>query len=431
MAAGPPCPSMAIMPSTPPGIEPRRVLVVGGGVAALESLLALHDLGEGTFDVTLLSPDEDFVVRAMSVAVPFAAGHMTRVSLAKTAARLGVRRVVARLASVDATAQIAWTDDGNRIDFDELLVATGAVPTAVFEHALTFSDADPVRLNGLLADIDEGYCHSVAVVVPPAGSWALPAYELALMIAEQASGSDMDVAMHLITPESEALAVFGSEASATVRGLLEQAGIELHVNAYATVKRGGHIRIAPGDGHVEVDRVVALPEIHGRPVIGLPSDEHGFLRTDEHARVRDLQHVYAAGDCADFPVKQGGLAAQQADAAVRHIAAEAGAPVEATPFTPVLRGKLLTAGSPRFLRDKSAGDGVDGQASTSALWWPPSKIVGHYLAPWLEGEHDVLTHRGDPVDVPALEIERTLPDDRESAPMRLDTLRPIPVNARW
>lgn len=411
-------------------IEPRRVVVAGGGVAALESLLALHDLGEGRFELTLLSPDEEFVVRAMSVAVPFGAGHMTHVSLANTCAHLGVRRIVARLASVDATERIAWTDDGDRVDFDELIVATGAAAVPAVAHALTFSAADPTRLNGLLADIDQGYCHSLAVVVPAGGTWALPAYELALLIAEHAYSANESLEVHLITPEPDALAIFGPEAGAAVRQLLERAHVHLHLDAYATVERNGHILIAPGDRVVDVERVVALPAIRGRAVPGLESDVGGFLRTDQHARVRDVDHVYAVGDCADFPVKQGGLATQQADAAVRHIAAEAGAPVEATPFRPVLRGKLLTAGAPRFLRNHSAGGGEPSKASTTALWWPPVKIVGHYLAPWLAQHEGIAPHAVAP-DVPAIAVERALPDERSSTPMALSTLGVMPLSARW
>ena len=417
------------MPSISQPDPTRRVLVAGGGVAAVEALLALHDLGDGRFDLTLLSPDEDFVVRAMSVAEPFAAGHAPRVSMRETCDHLGARRFVARLASVDADAQIAWTDDGNAIAYDELIVATGASAVPAFDHALTFSDAEPVRLNGLLADIDGGYCHSLAIVVPRSGSWALPAYELALLIAESAFNANQAMEMHLVTPEPDALAIFGAAAGDAVRRLLEGAGVQLHLNAYATVERGGRIRIAPGDVELHVDRVVALPELRGRPIRGLPADEHGFIPTDDHARVRGVEHVYAAGDGADYAVKQGGLATQQADAAVRHIASAAGAPVEASPFRPILRGTLLTGGAPRYLRSEPSIDGAPSTASTRPLWSAPGKVVGEYLAPWLAAHDGLAPHRADPPAAPAdpaaVDIELELPDDRSRSALALDTLGPI------
>ncbi len=54
------------------------------------------------------------------------------------------------------------------------------------------------------------------------------------------------------------------------------------------------------------------------------------------------------------------------------------------PFRPVLRGLLLTGGEPRFLRADLADDRADdSQATPEPLWWPPAKIVGRYLAPYL------------------------------------------------
>jgi sulfide:quinone oxidoreductase len=52
----------------------------------------------------------------------------------------------------------------------------------------------------------------------------------------------------------------------------------------------------------------------------------------------------------------------------------------------VLRGLLLTGGIPRYLRAEVAGGrGEDWQVSEDALWWPPSKVAGRYLAPYLAG----------------------------------------------
>ena len=53
-------------PETPDA--PLRVLVAGGGVAGLEALLALTDMAAARVDITLLSPQEDFVYRPLAVA---------------------------------------------------------------------------------------------------------------------------------------------------------------------------------------------------------------------------------------------------------------------------------------------------------------------------------------------------------------------------
>ncbi len=83
-------------------------------------------------------------------------------------------------------------------------------------------------------------------------------------------------------------------------------------------------------------------------------------------------------------MKQGGIATQQADAAATAIAARAGAPVAREPFKPILRGLLLTGGMPRYLRT-DVGD-ASSTAATVPLWWPPAKIVGRHLAPFLAAQ---------------------------------------------
>ena len=120
----------------------------------------------------------------------------------------------------------------------------------------------------------------------------------------------------------------------------------------------------------------------------MAADADGFVTVDGHGRVAGADHVWAAGDGIAFPVKFGGLAAQQADAAAADIAGEAGAMVERAPFRPVLRGRLLTGRGPRYLRHDAAGGDGEGEATTHALWWPPSKINGRYLAPWLATRDD-------------------------------------------
>jgi sulfide:quinone oxidoreductase len=160
--------------------------------------------------------------------------------------------------------------------------------------------------------------------------------------------------------------------------------------------------------------VIALPAMSGPAIAGLPLDDGGFLPIDEHARVSGVADVYAAGDGTDFPIKQGGIATQQADAAAEHIAARAGADLEPQPFRPVLRGKLLVAEeSVHLLHDLEAGAS---SASDDYLWWPPHKISGRYLAPWLSRE---MPHEPEAPRRP-LDVEVALPPEWHGEPMTLD-----------
>lgn len=109
--------------------------------------------------------------------------------------------------------------------------------------------------------------------------------------------------------------------------------------------------------------------------------EHGFVRVNPHGRVLDVENVYAAGDCTEFPVKHGGVGAQQADVVAQSIAARAGAPVAAELFHPVIRGMLLTGDKPLYLTARIAGGhGFSSEITDSPTWDPPNKIVAKYLA---------------------------------------------------
>ena len=89
----------------------------------------------------------------------------------------------------------------------------------------------------------------------------------------------------------------------------------------------GRALVLPGGAEIFVDRVITLPVLEGPRLHGLPHDPHGFIPVDAHGRVAGVADIYAAGDITAFPLKQGGLAAQQADAVAEMIAAAAGAAV--------------------------------------------------------------------------------------------------------
>jgi sulfide:quinone oxidoreductase len=190
------------------------------------------------------------------------------------------------------------------------------------------------------------------------------------------------VKLTLVSVEDHPLEIFGPEASETVAQLLASEGITFLGGIAADVAPDA---VLAGDRRIEVDRTVTLPVLLGTDIDGLPRNDLGFVPVDAHGRVRGLAGVYAAGDVTDAPVKQGGLAAQQAVAAAESIAARHGADLDPEPFRPVLRGMLLTGGRERWMRASTGGTPVEPRTSLQALWWPPTKIATRYLAPYLMG----------------------------------------------
>jgi sulfide:quinone oxidoreductase len=362
-----------------------RVLIAGGGVAALEALLALKDLAPGRVSPLLLTPDSDFVYRPMAIAEPFDRGRVYRFDLAEIAADQGAELKIGELASVDADSGIVRTGGGEEIPYDAVLVACGARPVEWLPGALTFGGGSAaLEMRRLLADLDAGALREVAFVLPGGAGWPLPLYELALMTATWlANEGKADAVLTVVTPEGAPLEVFGPQASDAVGKLLSGRGIRLLTSTYPEALDDRGLELVPS-GRLAVERVVTLPRLTGPCISGLPHDDEGFLPIDEHCRVRGEANVYAAGDATTFPIKQGGIAAQQADVVAIEIARAAGVELELSPFRPVLRGLLLTGEAPEFLRaELTGGRGDSFSASAQPLWWPPGKVAGRYLAPYL------------------------------------------------
>jgi sulfide:quinone oxidoreductase len=365
-----------------------RVLIAGGGVAGLEAVLALRALAADRVDVTIVSPELSFINRSMAVDQPFKRRRGRGIRLEDAAAELGARWHRGALDRVEPAKCRAVTRDGDELPYDALVLAVGARSEREWrsEDVLTYHDGrDAPGYRLLLHRLRDGLVNRVAFVKPAGATWPLPLYDLALMTAADCAARGLsEVELSLVTPEEQPLGIFGNAASAAIRRLLDERRVTLHTSCYGVPSRRGWLAVSPGRRRLAVDRVVTLPRLAGPRIRGVPCGRDGFIPTDVHGRVIGLDGVFAAGDATDFPVKQSGLAAQQADAVAETIAVSAGVDVDPRPFRPVLRGVLLTGGSARYLRSDISGHaGDDSAAANHALWWPPNKLAGRYLAPYL------------------------------------------------
>jgi sulfide:quinone oxidoreductase len=394
-------------------LGPGQVVIVGGGVAALEALLALRTLARDRVEVTLVARDDAFVDRPLTVGEPFGGATAARHSLPEIAADLGARFVHATVEAVEASEHRIGCADGQSLGYETLILAPGTRIESPSPDAIAFGTPGSVQaVTEMLDRLHDGSARSAAFVAPSLTGWLLPLYELALLTARRLSGGPgAGARLHLVTQENRPLIVFGKPASDSVSRLLADAGIEF-VGATRATLGAGTVGLG-GPRELEVDCVVTLPLVLGPGLAGVPSTEpDGFIPVDEYGRVEGLADVYAAGDAVEFPVKQGGLAAQQADIVAAHVAARHGAAVDAMPFRPVLRGMLLTGGEPHFMRRPVPGADPHVSSAWYPLWWPPSKIAGRYLAPYLAQRSEVegLPHpEGEFIDLDIPLTAATLP----------------------
>jgi sulfide:quinone oxidoreductase len=359
---------------------PARVLIAGGGVAGLEAMLALSALAGDLVELELLTPGREFVYRPLQVAEPFGVADPVRLRLGDIVDEAGARHTADALASVDPAAREVTTAAGATIGYDALLVAPGARPVEAVPGALTFAgEAERHRFAELLAAMGQRAVRRLAFVVPRQVTWPIAAYELALLTAAERDARRLPgVEILLVTRESVPLEMFGAATSQLLAARLEEAGVTLRTSSVAERVAGGRLHLAGGDP-LEVDRVIALPGLEVPPIAGLPQRSGGFVQTDVRMQVVGLDSVWAAGDVTWFPVKQGGLAAQQSDVAARSIAAAAGAHVPIEAFHPVLRAALITGDAPEFLRSSLPGSEPGDESMGGQLWSPATKIAARYL----------------------------------------------------
>jgi sulfide:quinone oxidoreductase len=373
-----------------------RVVIAGGGVAGLEALLALRARVSDRARIEVLAPEREFRLRQLGVAEPFGLGEVARFDLTTLVEDAGGVHRQDSLRSLRPDERTAITTAGAEIPYDALLLALGAHPREALPGATTYGGIESnaaVRMAVLALLRDE--IERLAFAVPAGVGWPLPIYELALLAASHLADVGGPAGrIALVTHEAAPLAGFGRGVTDAVAALLDDAGIELHAGIAPARFADGQLALMNGAG-VPCDRVIALPALEVDPVPGVPQGPHGFIDTDLEMRVGGLERVFAAGDATWFPIKQGGIAAQQADAAASAIAALIAPACEPVPFRPVLRAAMLTGSEPRYLRTELGNGNGRAVEASAPLWWPPSKVAGRYLAPYL-ADHGARANQPSP-----------------------------------
>ena len=164
-----------------------RVLIAGGGVAGLETLLALRALAGDRVDITLVTPELRFVNRSMAVDQPFRPQRARGVRMrGRRGASTAPRWHRGALDRVEHDRRVVVTKDGDELPYDMLVLALGARPDREW-HVGRRADLPRrprrPRLPPAAPPAPRGPRQQAGLRQADRASWPLPLYDLALMTA--------------------------------------------------------------------------------------------------------------------------------------------------------------------------------------------------------------------------------------------------------
>ncbi len=383
--------------------EKPRIVILGSGFAGLETAFLLRMRLREEAELTVVSEGPEFTFRPNSIYVPFGADPADLVvDLARPFAHKHVDFVQGRVSGVDPHGREVELQDGPRVGYDKLVVATGAamLPEEVpglAQHAGTIWTPESMlgvreRFERVREKARAGENSRVLFLIPPNNKCAGPLYEVVMMFDTwlRREGCREHVEITWSTFEAGYIQVFGPRLHDVVSEEFSNRGIAGHTGEVVTEVAAGEARYADGTAR-SFDELIAFPPyVAAVTYDSLPSDERGFIRTDGATRqVEGFPDVYAPGDAGDFPVKQAFLAFLQADTVAEHIAAGVEDRAFEKPFDPVsmcimemfdkatfAQVPLELTGDPQ--RPVAVRPGADGdyKVGTGSIWRLGKKMLG-------------------------------------------------------
>jgi NADH dehydrogenase FAD-containing subunit len=326
-----------------------HIVILGSGFAGLETAFLLRMRMRDKVDLTVVSERESFVFRPNTIYVPFGADPGELVfDLRKAFGRRKVSWVGGTVTGVDPVEQTVAVEGRESLDYDQLVIATGAgmrpeeIP-GLAEHAATIWTPQSMlgvreRFERVRERAQAGERSRVLFLVPPNNKCAGPLYELVMMFETwlHREGIRDKVEIGWSTFEQTYIQAFGPRLHEVVTGEFRARGIHGATGEIVSEVQPGRA-IYADDSEAVFDELIAFPPyVSAVRYDALPSDDRGFVATEFTTRqVAGLPNVYAPGDAGDFPVKQAFLAFLQADTAAEHIASEHGLHDFERPFDPV------------------------------------------------------------------------------------------------
>ncbi|WP_353661624.1 FAD-dependent oxidoreductase [Hydrogenimonas sp. SS33] len=303
----------------------KKVLVLGGGFAGLESAIFLRKEG---YEVTLVSERDYFYIYPTSIWVPVHKADFGDVTidmneLARVHGFRFIRGSVKAIAAKEGRVELE-----NRIlgDFDELVVAIGAskVKHEGIEHTLSICGEPKQALlmrQKLDALVEKG-SGKIAMGFggnpkDPTGVRGGPAFEMLFNVHDMLKKRGIRERFELtfFAPMEKPGARLGPQALKMMDVFFKR--LDIHRHFGKKIKRFEADGVVfEDDSKLESDFTMFIPANAGHPVLqnsDLPLTEAGFVKIDNYCRAEGFDNVWAVGDSAaidgpDWRAKQGHIA---------------------------------------------------------------------------------------------------------------------------
>jgi 3-phenylpropionate/trans-cinnamate dioxygenase ferredoxin reductase component len=272
-----------------------RLVVVGGGPAALEAARAYREAGAGG-EVVLVSDDDYLPYNRPPLSKDFLRGESQEDALPLEDSDFYRRhdievRLRTRAQAVDAGRRVVALSDGDILSYSRCILATGASPKPLPVTGAEGSDVRYLRSRRQARELRDAAAAARSAVVVGSGFIGCEA---------AAALGRRGLAVTLVSMEdSPQAARLGDAASQVLRGWLEDDGVSLRLGAQVQAIEGGRVRLA-GEASAEGDLLLVAGGVE--PEAGLAAEAGlafgaGRIQVDEHMR-SSTADILAAGDVA-------------------------------------------------------------------------------------------------------------------------------------
>ena len=281
----------------------RRIVVVGGGIAGVETALTLA-IGLPDDHVTLVGQWPSFRLLPDLVYVPFdVSPRRIDVPLAALLPH-GVSSYQATVERVDVDSRTLHTSAGD-LDYDVLVVAPGAEPREQTHHSLrTLDDAIRIRqeLARIIREARAGDRRTITLRAESEDAWTAPACEFALLLGAWLRSLRLDdrVETLFVTSDRNAFEWFGPVGETIVEGAMRRARVQV----------ASDVPVGRFDA-LDGDLVIEFGALEPRTIDGVPGPgPSGWY--EPSAGFRLAPDVFCIGDAVNLPYKAGFATAWQA-----------------------------------------------------------------------------------------------------------------------